>query len=224
MPLIYECGTSKRQHLFGSTGCPSLRYFLWIPNRTLSFTLALLIQAQSDLTKSSKFCPKPLPHSHKKGETMANSTIDEPDVTDEDRLRPYEQSNDSAGDENVDPTQRNRPRSKKRGYHPVTMSTEEELANENTSPLPTLSLDDAVETMGYGFFQIRILIATGLCFAADAMQVVSLTFVTPILEHEWKLTADEGASLESSLFAGAMVGTLCLGPLADRIGRRPVFA
>jgi MFS family permease len=86
-----------------------------------------------------------------------------------------------------------------------------------------VSIDEAVDRIGYGPFQLRILISTGLCFAADAMQIVSLSFVTPVLKHEWDLSNRQAASVTSVLFAGAMTGTLCLGPLADRIGRRPVF-
>lgn len=122
--------------------------------------------------------------------------------------------------------------SKRRGYEPVTLvgddhnntNMDDNAPEDDMAGSSTLSMDEAVEQIGFGIFQIRILIATGLCFAADAMQVVCLTFLTPILKNEWKLTTDEAASLASSLFAGAMVGTLCLGPLADAIGRRPVFA
>ncbi|GKY95332.1 hypothetical protein MPSEU_000495000 [Mayamaea pseudoterrestris] len=74
-----------------------------------------------------------------------------------------------------------------------------------------------------GRFQYTILCASGLCFAADAMQVILLSFVSLVMQREWNLDNHQTALLTSMLFAGAMVGTLCLGPLADRIGRRPVF-
>lgn len=101
---------------------------------------------------------------------------------------------------------------------------EHEVETEvSTNEDPLVSIDEAVERIGYGHFQRRILISTGLCFAADAMQVVSLSFLTPVLKREWNLGTEEAASVTSVLFAGAMTGTLCLGPLADHIGRRPVF-
>jgi putative MFS transporter len=74
-----------------------------------------------------------------------------------------------------------------------------------------------------GIFQYRILIASGLCFAAEAMEVSLLSFLSIILQDEWGLTDDETAFITSILFAGALVGTLFLGPLADKWGRRPVF-
>jgi MFS family permease len=74
-----------------------------------------------------------------------------------------------------------------------------------------------------GPFQYIILIAAGLCFAADAMEIVLLSFLSVVLQEEWHLTPNETAFITSVLFFGASFGTLVLGPLADRWGRRPVF-
>jgi MFS family permease len=86
-----------------------------------------------------------------------------------------------------------------------------------------ITVDDAIERLGMGIFQFRVLFAAGLCFAADAMQVLLLSFLSVVLKEEWGLTDDETASITSVLFAGAMVGTLILGPLADEKGRKPSF-
>ena len=75
-----------------------------------------------------------------------------------------------------------------------------------------------------GRFQIKILIAAGLCFAADAMEILLLSFLAVILQVEWKLSEEETDSIISTVFAGAMLGTLVLSPLSDQIGRRPVFS
>jgi MFS family permease len=74
-----------------------------------------------------------------------------------------------------------------------------------------------------GWFQYQVLFAAGFCFAADAMQVLLFSFLSEILRHVWGLNTNETASIGSVLFAGAMLGTLVLGPLADRIGRHPIF-
>lgn len=79
------------------------------------------------------------------------------------------------------------------------------------------------DRLGMGTFQYRILIAAGLCFAADAMEVLLLSFLSIVLQNEWSLTEDETAFITSTLFLGALVGTSILGPWADKIGRRPVF-
>jgi MFS family permease len=100
-------------------------------------------------------------------------------------------------------------------------STEDPL---DTSRGPNLvSIDQCLERLGMGKFQMIILVASGLCFAADAMQVILLSFLMIVLQEEWHLHDEAAASIESAVFAGALIGTLVLGTEADRVGRRPIF-
>lgn len=55
------------------------------------------------------------------------------------------------------------------------------------------------------------------------MEVLLLSFLSIVLQQEWDLSEDETAFITSILFAGALIGTSILGPLADAWGRRPVF-
>lgn len=87
----------------------------------------------------------------------------------------------------------------------------------------TYFVDEAIENLGMGRFQLVVLTAAGLCFAADAMQVLQLTFLSQVLRLEWNLSDEETALITSILFIGAIFGTLTLGPLADKKGRKPVF-
>ena len=87
----------------------------------------------------------------------------------------------------------------------------------------TITVDEAIERLGMGTFQLIVLTGAGLCFAADAMQVILLSFLSEVLRLEWNLNDDETAFITSILFIGAIFGTLTLGPLADRRGRKPVF-
>jgi MFS family permease len=96
-------------------------------------------------------------------------------------------------------------------------------AEDNDTSTLTISIDNAIERIGMGRFQYTILVASGLCFAADAMQVILLSFLTIVLKDEWDLSDTMTAAITSCLFAGSMLGTLILGPLADSMGRRPVF-
>lgn len=77
--------------------------------------------------------------------------------------------------------------------------------------------------VGMGPFQYRILIAAGLCFAADSMEVLLLSFLAIVLKAQWNLNDTQTATLTSSVFIGAMLGTLILGPLGDSIGRKIIF-
>lgn len=81
-----------------------------------------------------------------------------------------------------------------------------------------------VERLGMGKFQRRILWAAGLCFAADSMEILLLSFLMVVLQQEWGLTDTQSSFITSSVFAGALIGSLTLGPLGDMIGRKPVFA
>lgn len=108
----------------------------------------------------------------------------------------------------------------------VTMELDSSL--NNSSHLSNgeefqLSIDDAIDLLGFGRFQYEILCATGLSYAADGMQVILLSFLTPVLKEQWGLSNYETAGISSTLFVGAFFGTLVWGPLADSIGRRPVF-
>mmetsp|Transcript_2401 Transcript_2401/g.3759 ORF Transcript_2401/g.3759 Transcript_2401/m.3759 type:complete len:492 (-) Transcript_2401:131-1606(-) len=86
-----------------------------------------------------------------------------------------------------------------------------------------ITIDRAIDKLGTGRFQHRILFAAGLCFAADAMEVMLLAYLSLVLEEEWGLSGTQTATITACVFAGAMTGTLILGPLGDKVGRRPVF-
>jgi hypothetical protein len=92
-----------------------------------------------------------------------------------------------------------------------------------TTTVSTTTVDEAIERLGMGYFQLVVLTAAGLCFAADAMQVLQLSFLSQVLRIEWHLSDEDAAFITSILFVGAIFGTLTLGPLADKKGRKPVF-
>lgn len=87
-----------------------------------------------------------------------------------------------------------------------------------------IDIDDAMDRLGMGLFQYQIVVACGLCFASDAMEILLLSFLAVILQSEWDLSEAEADSIVSIVFVGALVGTLCLSPLGDKWGRKPVFA
>ena len=91
-----------------------------------------------------------------------------------------------------------------------------------------ISIEEAVNRVSTGKFQYRILFAAGFCFMADSIEIVLLSFLTLVLKREWGW--DDGnesnakmASITSSMFLGALLGASVLGPLGDKIGRRPTL-
>ena len=79
------------------------------------------------------------------------------------------------------------------------------------------------DRIGMGRFQMQIMVAAGLCFASDAMEILLLSFLSLVLLVEWNLTEHQASSITASVFAGAFLGTLALGRMGDLLGRKPVF-
>ena len=85
-----------------------------------------------------------------------------------------------------------------------------------------MSLTSAIEQGPMTRFQIT---AITLCMAInmlDGFDVLVVAFTAPSIAADWKLSATALGSLLSAGLAGMTVGSLALGPLADRFGRRPM--
>lgn len=93
----------------------------------------------------------------------------------------------------------------------------------SNNAMKTITIDEAVDRIGIGRFQQTILLASGSCFMADSIQVLLLSFLTRRLQRDWEISDVVGSMITSCLFAGATIGTLVLGPLGDRIGRKPIL-
>ncbi|KAG5177515.1 major facilitator superfamily domain-containing protein [Tribonema minus] len=72
-------------------------------------------------------------------------------------------------------------------------------------------------------FQRRVLLPLALGNAADAVEILSIGYIMTVYEGPTgsPLTAVEKQSLTAAVFVGMLVGGVLVGPLADRLGRRP---
>ncbi|AHI23878.1 MFS transporter [Corynebacterium vitaeruminis] len=70
----------------------------------------------------------------------------------------------------------------------------------------------------------RMLVGSGLGWALDAMDVGLISFIMAALAAQWGLTATDTSWLASIGFMGMALGATFGGLLADRFGRRHVFA
>jgi putative MFS transporter len=70
----------------------------------------------------------------------------------------------------------------------------------------------------------RLLLGSGVGWALDAMDVGLISFVMAALAKEWRLDAGTLSWIAAVGFAGMALGASLGGLLADRIGRRQVFA
>jgi MFS transporter, putative metabolite:H+ symporter len=86
-----------------------------------------------------------------------------------------------------------------------------------------LSYEEALAGVGYGSFQRKLLLICGLGWAADAMEVLLVSFAMPSMSAEWGLSKAQTSLLATAIFIGMLVGALFWGRLADRIGRKLCF-
>src|SRR3954469_15194216 len=89
------------------------------------------------------------------------------------------------------------------------------------TPLPRAErLDRLPFTREHG----RLVVGSGLGWALDAMDVGLISFVMAALAVQWQLSPTELSWIGSIGFAGMALGATLGGLLADRFGRRQVFA
>ena len=55
------------------------------------------------------------------------------------------------------------------------------------------------------------------------MEILLVGFVAPIFAAKWNLSGAMQGLVNSAALAGSLLGSLVLGRLADRIGRRAIF-
>jgi MFS transporter, putative metabolite:H+ symporter len=87
----------------------------------------------------------------------------------------------------------------------------------------SLSIDEAIEKVGFGRFQKKLLVICGLGWAADAMEVLLISFALPAVSQEWGLNNAQKGLLGTVIFLGMLVGAWVWGRLSDVIGRKTSF-
>lgn len=92
--------------------------------------------------------------------------------------------------------------------------------NESEDEDKTFTIDEALSFMGFGRFQFEMYILTGTIFMADAMEIMLLSFLIPVLNKEWNLAAGEDGLLGSVVFVGMFAGAAFFGVVSDKCGRR----
>ena len=87
----------------------------------------------------------------------------------------------------------------------------------------TVNVPDLIDEQKVGSFQIRVLVLCALAAMLDGFAAQMIGYVAPSLARDMHL----GPAALTRIFAwglvGLMLGALTLGPVADRIGRKPVI-
>ncbi|WKX99609.1 hypothetical protein Q1695_014469 [Nippostrongylus brasiliensis] len=84
----------------------------------------------------------------------------------------------------------------------------------------TFTVGDAVEALGFGRFQVKLSLLTGIAWMADAMEMMLLSLLSPALACEWGVTPIQQALVTTCVFSGMMLSSTFWGKTCDRFGRR----
>ena len=93
------------------------------------------------------------------------------------------------------------------------------LVSTDTTAL-TLTIDEAIDKVGFGTFQRILFWTIGIFSSADAVEILLLSYLSIVLQVDWHLTNTERAFIVSSVFFGSLVGAIVLGKVGDIFGRR----
>ncbi|KAF5914520.1 hypothetical protein HPG69_016471 [Diceros bicornis minor] len=83
----------------------------------------------------------------------------------------------------------------------------------------TFTVEEAVETIGFGRFHIALFLIMGSTGVAEAMEIMLIAVVSPVIRCEWQLENWQVALVTTMVFFGYMVFSILFGLLADRYGR-----
>lgn len=97
------------------------------------------------------------------------------------------------------------------------------------TPVPDIDKDGvvreyevALKYLGFGLFHCCLLLVNGIALSSDAVEVLSISFVLPVLykPEEFGISDAESAVLSSIIFLGMLFGSYFWGSMADIAGRR----
>ena len=83
---------------------------------------------------------------------------------------------------------------------------------------------ERLEKLPVGSFHYKLLVVTGLGWLFDSMDTGLISFVLPILAKEWGLTPEQVGWIGSVGLIGMALGAVLAGTVADKFGRKNVFA
>jgi putative MFS transporter len=89
--------------------------------------------------------------------------------------------------------------------------------------VPGTSVEQVLREGGLSRFHKKAIFVTGAAWTFVAMEILLVGFVAPTFTAIWHLDGRMQGLVNSAALAGSLCGSLVLGRLADRIGRRTIF-
>ncbi|XP_015754015.1 PREDICTED: synaptic vesicle 2-related protein-like [Acropora digitifera] len=84
----------------------------------------------------------------------------------------------------------------------------------------TYTVEEAIDRIGYGAFQMKLMFVIGLAWMADSMEVTILAIVCPAIRCDWNLATWQEATITTAVFSGMTVSTCIWGYVSDNFGRK----
>src|SRR6187397_3236782 len=85
------------------------------------------------------------------------------------------------------------------------------------------NVEQVLRDGGLSRFHKKAILVTGAAWTFVAMEILLVGFVAPVFTAKWGLDGRMQGLVNSAALAGSLCGSLALGRLADRIGRRAIF-
>ena len=92
-----------------------------------------------------------------------------------------------------------------------------------TATTGTLTVQEAIDRIGYGNFQRRLLAICGVTWVADSAEVLLLGFALPAIIPDFGISPAQAGLIATATFAGMLIGAWFWGTISDYIGRRTGF-
>lgn len=108
---------------------------------------------------------------------------------------------------------------KKEGINGIALEEMGTQEQETKKEQKTFTVEEAVETIGFGRFHIALFLIMGSTGVAEAMEIMLIAVVGPVIRCEWQLRNWQVALVTTMVFFGYMISSVIFGVLADRYGR-----
>jgi putative MFS transporter len=88
---------------------------------------------------------------------------------------------------------------------------------------PGLGVEEVLRRGGFTRFHRNAVLVTGAAWTFVAMEILLVGFTVPLFTEIWGLSGSYAGWIAASALGGSLLGSVVLGRLADRIGRRRIF-